>query len=624
MTKFLFTATRALSILFGFFLFFQLIVMALHPSFHLDEAYYVGASLKILSGDLFLTNHGFDKPIFQALWPIPGIIFGGEHLIGLRLSAIAASLIAFFSLLASFAQSLNAKQALIYLLILTALFSSPFTIPYLGSSMGEPFLLLCFVFFFKYYLRSFFTESEGNDQLIYIWYALALCTKQSAMMWAPMLLPLFLYKLQQNQWNFKQLIREIFYRSKWVFFIFLLFQALNKKKFAAILWFGELKKDKGAQSLFEHLSFWTESFFNLWHKPIGIIISLILVGYLGHVIYKNVILFKKIARDYLHIKWDFKDPRIDLFLFALPPLLHFLGISLANASHYERYLFILLPQVFLIFIRIAYISKNIILPLGFAALFGGVTIFNFFQDPTPLHPSKKKGLLVQQIKDVLTPDSFIHTKLKWDLYPIKYNFNHTTCITEKCIEIQRKGAGFFKSQFYTNIPTGELMRVVPSEGKLRKVNISEDMAKVIQSFEDKIRISGAFKLKSFEKVKEASTLRDDFSYHRNVETWELKYRSKNNPELFLEVEFSPIISWGNSAKKQLMGQQLSLSFIIRGVDLKYKNKDYNLTDLSTILWKNKVLHVYPIAYNFSSNQIPGVVRLNKDEGYSISLSEFQL
>ena len=625
MTKLYNASIKILSIVFSLFLFFQLFTIALHPSLHLDEAYYVGASLKILSGDLFLTNHIFDKPIFQALWPIPGIIFGGENLIGLRLSAIISSLIAFLVFFRIFWNKKDIGTNFIFLAIFTALFSSPFVIPYLGSSMGEPFLLLCFVFFTKYYLRSFSVESKKNDQLIYIWYALALCTKQSAMMWAPMLLPLFIYKLQKNHWNFKDFLKEIFYRSKWIFLIFLIFQGLNKKKFAAILWFGELKKDKGAQSFIDHVSFWSESFYNLWQtQSIGTIITLLICSYLAYTIYKNINLFKLKGKEYFLLQWDLKDPRIDLLFFALPPLLHFLGISLANASHYERYLFILLPQIFLIFTRLVYLAKSIFLPVGLTLLFCAITIFNLYQEPIPLHPSKKKGILVQQIKDILTPHSFIHSKLKWDLYPIKYAFNHTTCISEECIKKQRLGAEFFNSQFYTNISNGELIRVVPSSGKNVNIKITEPTKNIISSFGDQIRVAGAFEVVAFNKLKDASELKDDFSYHAHTETWKLSYRSKSDSNINLEVEFSPIIAWGDSAKSSLMGTQKSLSFIIRDVKLSLKNVRINLTSLSTILWRNKVIHVYPIAYNFSPGQIPGVLRLDQNEGYSISVRDLNI
>ena len=54
----------------------------LHPSLHMDESYYINASLRILSGEIFLQNTAFDKPFLTAWLPIPGILLFGENAIG--------------------------------------------------------------------------------------------------------------------------------------------------------------------------------------------------------------------------------------------------------------------------------------------------------------------------------------------------------------------------------------------------------------------------------------------------------------------------------------------------------------------------------------------------------------
>lgn len=234
---------KILIILLAAIFLIKLIQLSLYQSFHLDEAYYLGASVKILAGDLFLTNHIFDKPIFQALWPIPGILMGGQNLLGFRLSAIIASLISFVAM----RKLIPASSMLKSLCLLAAIlffFSNPFVLPYLGSSMGEPFLLISFIFFMKNYIQTFFQGFEKNEQRMYIWYAIALCTKQSALMWAPVFLPLFIFKLQQNGFDYRRLIKDIFKNSKWVFIITLAYQLLNERKFAAIRWFHHLREDK--------------------------------------------------------------------------------------------------------------------------------------------------------------------------------------------------------------------------------------------------------------------------------------------------------------------------------------------------------------------------------------------
>lgn len=328
---------------------YKIFINALHPSLHSDESLYIAAGLSILSGDLFLKYFWFDKPIFQALWAIPGILVLGKTLLGFKLSALTATLI---TLIKTNSIHPNLPKAIL-ILIAGVYFTSPYNISYFSSNMGEPFLALFFINFVRNCFLSIEKSEEKYTHKAYFWFVLALCTKQSAIMWSPMFL-IFVFQRDLRLNTFYKVVKDFIISTKWIWIITLFFQITYKRKFASIIWFSHLSKDKVKIGFFEHLAYWSKTFIDIQRSHfIGITLILFFLIYC-------FLIFRKLKGINLksHLI-DINDPKIDLYFIILPLVLHFLGLSLSNAAHFDRYIFIFNVQFILVFIRLIYLYRNI-------------------------------------------------------------------------------------------------------------------------------------------------------------------------------------------------------------------------------------------------------------------------
>lgn len=370
------------------------------------------------------------------------------------------------------------------------------------------------------------------------------------------------------------------------------------------------------------MQFWSEAFIDIWRNNfIGFAILFILLGYCVYIAYRCYLLFKEAGKkEFLKLNWNFADPRIDLLLFILPAFLHFIGICLSNASHYERYFFILMPQIFLILFRMVYLFNKRTLVASAALFFLIGFVINLKAPAERLHPDEKKGNLIFQIRDILNPNSFLHSTYKWDIYPIEYRFNHNTCVTEECVNLKRQGAAFFDSQFVTElVPEPKLFRILPQKDVDKttvSINSSQDLLEI---FEKRIRIYGSFYKTFFQKTKSVGKVINRFSYEENLEDWTVEYVSNSNSSIKLKIIFSPFINWGNSTAEHLIANQKSFSVLIRDVELFYKERSVNLSSLALVLWKKKAIHLLPIDYEFSPGEIPLELNLIDSKTFKIGV-----
>lgn len=600
----------------------KVIMISFHPSMHLDESYYIGAALKILGGDLFLMNHSFDKPIMQAIWPIPGIVIAGKNIIGFKLSGWIAAILSFVFLAKLPLFDNDKLKRFCFLILLLVVFLLPFNIPYFASSMGEPFLLFCFSLFIFNYLKFLRTNSFKFEKWAYIYFALACITKQSAIMWAPMFLPLIIYKWRENRKVLSFFIT--FWRSTWFLWILVLvFQLTNKSKLAAILWFTHLSKQH-TNTFSNKMSFWLNNLIDIWGSPIlASLIYIIVIAYTGHVLAKVYFLYRSSKDHFFKLPFDLNDYRLEFLLVVLPVWLHLIGIPLSNAPLYDRYLFILIPQIVLL---LAFILRrlNSKYTVGFISFVLILTAaFQYNKTPSPLYELTKKGEHVLIINDLLDSESLLHSPFKWSYYPIEFPFSLTSCLGTKCLKEYRGGESNFAKQYYVDRDL-QLKRVpkwsfedIETEIVSRNIQLDETLVHYIKK---KLRFPKDFKVQSFKTLGKYNKTNSAISYDSNLNTFDLVLGDDKSK---INLIFSPIISVSNHEQNDFIKNQNIVSVIVHDVvvDLS-SNLQINLTDISRVIWDGKIVELFPLRYqlNHHSQDIIGI-NYDKDKLLTVYINE---
>ena len=408
---------RLLTFLFSSFLFGVLLIYAFYPTMYVDESLYVGAAIQFLKGDVFLSEYWFDKPIFMGLISVPGILFFGKNILGFSFSGIIASLFSFVY----FKDIFGKNFSWVGFLLAAIFFTNPFHLSYLPSAMAEPFLLLALILCMKNLFQFGQTNELKFRNRMFIWFAIAIGFKQSPVMFIPMVFGVFLIKEKSIKYFTRQLV-DFFNHTKYIWIVFIFYQATNQTKFAAITWFSKLTDQKIKYSFFEHLVFWSKEVFLTQRFSYLGVLFLFLFG-----VYTIQIL-KKIKDEKLPLlkfeKISFEDPRADLVIFIIPLLLHFIGISLSNVKHTDRYLFILNIQFLVVLFRFISIQKlnmkRIIAGFLLIGLFGN--LWTMFDKREELDENIFKGKALLYADSIIPEGSIVHGRLKWHIYPYFKDF----------------------------------------------------------------------------------------------------------------------------------------------------------------------------------------------------------
>jgi 4-amino-4-deoxy-L-arabinose transferase-like glycosyltransferase len=284
-----------------------------HPSLHIDEGYYLGATRAILGGDLLLRTYSFDKPFLVALWPIPGVLLFGMNSIGFRLMAWLSYGVSFVL----FARVLQKElvSRILSLLVAGVLFAVPTFFVHGVSNFCEPILILCSV------LLLYGLSSGASVVFLSRVFFLGVFTKYSFFLYLPLLFPAIA----------RVGIRAFFKPSIPFFAIGLLYSVANPIKFGSLTWFSHFVLDKHQDPFLVRT--WNRMFEIFYSLDSVVLSALLMSGAVGWWIRKNPAL------------------RSEALLLPGVVVLHFLIYLFMGANFYPRYVVQSLPAVFLLAVR---------------------------------------------------------------------------------------------------------------------------------------------------------------------------------------------------------------------------------------------------------------------------------
>lgn len=573
-------------------LFIFLMIKASYPTMYVDESLYVGAALEILNGDILLRNYWFDKPFMQFFWIIPGIIILGSNIVGFSLSGILCSCISFFKIHRIFS---NSKNNILITLTFILFFTNPFHMSYFSSAMAEPFLLISIIFSLHAYFL--FLKTNNREQLAksYFWFSLGFCVKQAILM----LLPMYIGVLLKEKISFKRCYDELKFfliRTKYIWALAIIYQVSNKSKFAAITWFSKLTSQKVKHTLFEHFTYWSKTSFLSQRSTLLAIFILIVLSLYAYWIFKKIKSEKSSLKNIDYYKIDnFNDYKVDLFIFFIPLLLHFIGISLSNAKHLERYMFIYNIQLYIVLARIFYITpisfrKFITLPL---LILIGINIYHYKDEELDHH--RKKGESLRKSQYIIPENSILHTRLKWHSYPYNQNYFIDSCVKKSCFYESHRGIPFNKGHFFIDHKNDfNIYEILPL--KSTKVTHIQKLQKDIwEIFKRRLKLPTDFKIKKVQKVQNLnqSTL---FNISKDTEKWNIVY---GNNDISLDLTVSPLITAGKFNDSLGPKDQYMINLLIEKAFLSYKKHSFNIMTLLE-LSQNTLSHPISILKNFTS------------------------
>lgn len=581
---------KALLNISAILLFFVLCILAFYPTHYVDEGLYIGAAVQVLKGDILLANYWFDKPFMQFLWIIPGIIFLGANTLGFCFSAIMASVYS----LRLFPKCLPNSSSLSGILIALLFFANPFHLSFMASSMAEPFLLLS-ILLSIHYLFKFFNSQNPKDRFYSaIWFALGFCTKQSIFM----ILPMYIALLVPKDYRFKDIItslKSFLWDAKLVWIIALFYQISNEKKLAAITWFSKLAKPRVSHSFAEHIIYWSKQFYLTQRSHLLAWIIIILV--IGYAIY----ILKKIKTTNFQIKkiksWrpeDLGDIKLDLMVFMVPLLLHWIGLSLSNAKHAERYMFIFNIQLYLMLIRIFFLTpkKGQFIATPILSIILLIKVFNYQWEE--LDPSRKKGETLFKSQYIIPQDSIVHTRLKWQIYPFENNYFLESCQDEDCID--QKGRGLQSQQYQYLIEKSEpfnMTHILPKNYKRLERQEQKIKSNIWKRFKKRIRLNNDFKIESVERTQEINPKRY-FNIQQDSERWDLVLASN---QVKIDLELIPVVSLGKQNKEFGLEDQAMLGLLIDEAKISYGDYKFNALTLLDFILKTLVIPIDTIDSN---------------------------
>ncbi|MFK7827320.1 MAG: hypothetical protein AB8G05_24465 [Oligoflexales bacterium] len=478
------------------FLIFLSIPRLFYPSMHMDESLYIGATQRILNGDLFLSKFWFDKffatPIMLAL----GILIGGENQVGFRLAALVCSVYTIYVILTMIVEmGENIITSLAMFLFALGILLSPFMIFYHVSSFTDPFLLLFLVLFARSLYRAIKhsgDQSRNHLTTSYHYFAIASLFKLSSLMWSPMLVG-FWY-LKGGIAGIKNGIKDFFYTTKWWMIVGTCYTLANPEKLAPLLWFKALGK-RTDSTLWQKGILWVGKIGDIFQNYYFAICFFLILSFF---LFFTYIQYRKSGKNY--------QLSVVLFLFNFPFILHVVGLWLSGAGIFERYLYILIPQgIFVIAISslksvpggklktITHIGLGCIGLL--MILDSGISNKDFVNRLPP--PSFGRHLY--QIRDETLTNAIVHNnKLLWYLYPFdRLGTTLNACDRSECFEEARLGRTPFAPQYWLRTNSSletNIIRPSPQcknstcRSKKHTLNLTDTLT--IEKFKESLRISG--------------------------------------------------------------------------------------------------------------------------------------
>lgn len=337
------------------------LVRAVHPSLHMDESLYLGASLHMLHGDPLLTTYWLDKIPFASILMIPGILTAGENSLGFHLSGLIAGvagvLVAQSLVRNILGRSFSSALAQIFYLAINV---APFMIFHHASAFTDPFLLL----FLLLFLRATWLCLESSDNRIkiayekkaYVYFTLGLLVKFAAIMWTPVLIGFWLLRYGPRWWQYGP--RRLAYTGRYLWLGSILYMLANPGKLAPILWFSALwSKDPGTpqhnilRTFIDRMVGWIRLFTDVFGpNQIWAILFFMILAISSATLWRVVQAIRPSPPKSPSAWYEFihkAPPHGSRFvlLFLLPFWAHAFGLCLSGASLFSRYLYILVPQL---------------------------------------------------------------------------------------------------------------------------------------------------------------------------------------------------------------------------------------------------------------------------------------
>ncbi|MEZ4742802.1 MAG: hypothetical protein R3B45_10190 [Bdellovibrionota bacterium] len=483
-----------------------------YPSMHIDESLYIGAALRILSGDFFLTTYWFDKFFITPFTLALGILIGGENHIGFRLSSLIFSSYSTFLIVTWTLRSTKTIIGKISLLILVlSIWLSPFMMFYHISSFTDPFLL-CFLLLTATKLHDTAITDKPiklYPQKAYSFFAIASLFKLSSLMWSPILAGYWM--LRSGPHGIIKGIKDFFSTTKWWILVGVCYTLANPEKLAPILWFKSLGKKNGP-SFWERGILWIERICNIFPTTwLAVIFITIFLIYSGLFIQK----FLKDRKDRIN--------RIALFLFVIPVYAHLIGLWISGAITYSRYLYILLPQILLFLVIVTnLLQKNMWLKYCSASIFSILGILLLMQNKISYQelakhlPQPASGRALYQVRDELPPNAVIHNKkFLWRLYPFNRSGKRlNACDRIECIQDAKLGREPFAAQYFLSTDYPQALSYISQA--IPNCNASNCEIKTIH------------KSYSIEEIISEQKIRDSFRLRQWAQSLDIKYELSND------------------------------------------------------------------------------------------------
>lgn len=479
-----------------------------NPTLFMDESYYLGGTRAILSGDLFLQTHAFDKPFLLPWWPLAGMLSFGYSPLGMRLVALIVYLLSYVY----FQKALNrlSAQPLTNALLTLTLFQLPLFQSTGISAFAEPFIIFCFTM--ALYFWSGEVALRGTGELparrTLNWFWAGVFTKYSVILWAPLFLGHWAM-VTQGRWigaarDFLAKLRAAIRRHWGWFAAGLLFSLTNSAKFASITWFSNLAADL--------------------HAPAGglpvagrfVEWSRMLTSALGFPALVWLLVAAALFVERKHLR---KNP---VFVGALlASLAHFAVIFGSGRSFYDRYLVIFLPGVFLVLsllifrLRSRSLVLSVALPIVLAVWAGSA----YSRPKRNIAGPPEFGRLLHIVRQELDrPEMIIHTHYVWHLALFARNAIRSGCVTDDCVRFYREGVKEQAFQFallerldgkpvLLRAPTGDLRAAPAKAAAAPAVPDPAALTRMTESVLGSLRMAKWAKVVEVKVLPDAETLR---------------------------------------------------------------------------------------------------------------------
>ncbi len=396
------------------------------PVFFMDEGYYIGAALRFLTGDIFLTSYFFDKPFLVMIVQAVDIVLFGKTHIGFRVLNVLfyiGSFLIFIKILKLIQPRLHRGLAVVLSL---GLFTQPLMIYYGFSSYCEPSLLF-------FCLCTFYEVARSQTQplratRLYFYLTCGIFIKFSALFWWVSVGALFV----GNHRSLKEFIEALF-RKTWAIWICgILFTILNPGGTKVIQAIFEPFVAHAGNAQISH----TKLLWTFWYNAFG-----------TNVVFGAVALLMTIVAT-VAVAFNWRSHKFSFYLVGLPFLIQSFGLLITdNARTYERYFFIFLPQVLILLVySTQFINQKMLRPLVAAA----ALIYCYFGILAPVAISERGALLQPEwgrkfyfaSRNIPAGSQVLYpSHMTWEIQPWLNGSskNFFNCNTEECHNSFRQG-----------------------------------------------------------------------------------------------------------------------------------------------------------------------------------------